>query len=749
MKDSEERPLISIITPVYNGTVAFIRAAFDSLKKQTYGNWEWCVCDDGSTDPAIVSYVRSLSDDKRASVKFLNKNSGISLASNEAVKLASGSVIAFLDFDDELHEDALMEVADIFKNFAADIVYTDEALKYEDRLVEHRKPRFSPHYLLSTNYICHFLAVKKDLFDSIGGFKAGFEGSQDHDLVLRLTNASKRVFHIPKVLYYWRKHSGSFSDVSKSLITAAVSGIKAVSDELRRRGILAEVTNPNGKTHYKIKPTLLNNPQVSIVIATHATDRNINVAIDSIVSKTYYDNYEIVVISDNIDGLKNIYKGDAHVKTIHDKSTDFRLSRKLNSAIRQATGQHIIIMHDDVRITNSDWIEWLLSYSQDPLIGIVGCKILNQNGTVQNFGLAVDSANFISQLFSGLGKDEMGHMGRAVLTQNVSAVPSALMMFKKDVFDKVGGFDENFYGFHFDVDFCIRVKDIGLFNVAIPYCTVTHLGTSTRFKTHGAKTPTLQALDEKIFRTKHAHSLKNGDPYYNPFIISESVLPEQLNQQENKKTFIVQTDIGQTQQYVAKPNKEHSKGLVSYIVPWYQQVPVVIPSLLAQSYTNIEIIIVHDGPIPPEVRKQIEYMGDSRIHLLSTPKRYNDWGHTPRDFGIDILSSNSEAVVFTGVDNYYFPSFTDEVFSPIATSDLIVASYCNMIHNNKNWMPIEVSLDYGKIDCGCFIVRSEAAREFRWGNRASWEDWIFIEKVIKKYGMKRIAKVPRMLYVHN
>jgi len=742
-------PLISIITPVYNGTIEFIQAAYDSVKKQTYTNWEWCVCDDGSTDPAIVSYVRSLSDDKRASVKFLNKNSGISLASNEAVKLASGSVIAFLDFDDELHEDALMEVAAIFKDFAADIVYTDEALKYEDRLVEHRKPRFSPHYLLSTNYICHFLAVKKDLFNSIGGFKAGFEGSQDHDLVLRLTNASKRVFHIPKVLYYWRKHTGSFSDASKSLSTAAVSGIKAVSDELRRRGVVAEVTNPNGKTHYKVKPTTLNNPLISIVIATHATDRNINVAIDSIVSKTNYDNYEIVVISDNIDSLKNIYKGDAHVKTIHDKSTDFRLSRKLNSAIRQAAGQHIIIMHDDVRITDSNWIDWLLSYSQDPLIGVVGCKVLNQNGTVQNFGLAVDSTKFISQLFSGLGKDEMGHMGRAVLTQNVSAVPSALMMFKKDIFDKVGGFDENFYGFHFDVDFCIRVKDIGSFNVAIPYCTVTHLGTSTRFKAHGAKTPALQELDEKIFRTKHAHSLKNGDPYYNPFIVSEASLPEQISSQENKKTFIIQEEIGKTQQHVARPNKEHSKGLVSYIVPWYQQAPVAIPSLLAQSYANIEIIVVYDGPMQSEIRNQIEYIGDSRLHLLSTPKRYNDWGHTPRNFGIDILSEKSEAVVFTGIDNYYFPTFTDEVFDPIATSNLIVASYCNMIHNNKNWNHIDVSLDYGKIDCGCFVVRSEIAREFRWGNRVSWEDWIFIEKVIKKYGMNRIAKIPRMLYIHN
>lgn len=749
MKDSEDRPLISIITPVYNGTIAYIRAAFDSLKKQTYGNWEWCVCDDGSTDPAVVSYVRSLSEDKRASVKFLNKNSGIAVASNEAVKLASGSVIAFLDYDDELHEDALMEVADIFKNFAADIVYTDEALKYEDRLVEHRKPRFSPHYLLSTNYICHFLAVKKDLFNSIGGFRSGFEGSQDHDLVLRLTNASRKVFHIPKILYYWRRHAESFSSVSKGLNIAATNGIKAVSDELRRRGIVAEVTNPGGKTHYKVKPTLLNNPLVSIVIATHAADRNINVAIDSIVNKTIYDNYEIVVISDNIDSLKNIYKGDARIKTIHDKSNDFKLPRKLNSAIKYATGQHIVIMHDDIRITDSNWIEWLLSYSQDPLVGIVGCKILNQNGTVQNFGLAVDSVNFISQLFAGLGKDEMGHMGRAILTQNVSAVPSALMMFKRDVFDRVGGFDENFYGFHFDVDLCIRVKDTGLFNVAVPYCSVTHLGTSTRFKAHGAKTPALQELDKKIFKTKHAHSLKNGDPYYNPFIISESILPEQLNQQENKETFIVQEEIGKTQQHVVKSNKEHSKGLVSYIVPWYQQAPVAISSLLAQSYANIEIIIVYDGPMKPETRRQIEYINDNRIHLLSTPRRHNDWGHTPRNFGIDILSSKSEVVVFTGVDNYYFPTFTEEVFYPIATNDSIVASYCNMIHNNKNWTHVEVSLDYGKIDCGCFMVRSEIAREFRWGSRVSWEDWVFIEKVIKKYGMSRIAKIPRMLYIHN
>ena len=170
---------------------------------------------------------------------------------------------------------------------------------------------------------------------------------------------------------------------------------------------------------------------------------------------------------------------------------------------------------------------------------------------------------------------------------------------------------------------------------------------------------------------------------------------------------------------------------------------------MAQTYDNIEIIIMHDGPLPTSAIVYAESLRDHRIRIYGTEVRYDDWGHTPRDLGIDKLSEKSEAVIFTGVDNYYLPTFTAEVFEPVATNDTVVASYCDMLHNNKNWNKIDARLEYTRIDCGCFLVRSEIAREIRWGNRVSWEDWVFVEKVIKKYGMNHITKIARMLYIHN
>jgi len=563
-----------------------------------------------------------------------------------------------------------------------------------------------------------------------------------------LTNASRRVFHIPKILYYWRRHAGSFSDTSNKLKVAAISGIKAVTDELRRKGMQAEVTNPGGITHYKVKPIITTHPLISIVIASHALDRNINVTFDSILSKTQYDNYEIILVSENTQDLKRIYSENKNIKVVYDKTPEFKLPQKLNIGMIHVAGQHIVIMHDDTHINDEDWIEWLLGFSQDPVVGVVGCKILNTNKTIQSFGLAIDSKILIKPLFQGLSSTDPGNMGRAILTQNVTALPSCLMMFKREVFDKVGGFDEGFYGFHFDIDFCLRVKDTGLVNVAVPYCNATHIGTNTRFRTHGKNTFELQTLDEKLFKTKHVYDLSTGDAYDISSAIPKNIVSITEPQVTTSKINI-QQDSKLNQQQVIQLTRNHSNGLVSFIVPWYEDIPVVIPSLIAQKYQNIEIIVMYDGPAPSFARTYVKSFSNKKLQLYDTPTRYNDWGHTPRNMGIDRLSSKSEAVIFTGIDNYYIPSFTDEIFAPIASNNSIVASYCNMLHNNANWNPVDTRLEYAKIDCGCFIVRSEIAREFRWGNRVSWEDWVFIEKVIKKYGMSKIAKVSRMLYIHN
>ena len=193
---------------------------------------------------------------------------------------------------------------------------------------------------------------------------------------------------------------------------------------------------------------------------------------------------------------------------------------------------------------------------------------------------------------------------------------------------------------------------------------------------------------------------------------------------------------------------KHDK-LVSYIVPWYRQVPVAVFSLLAQTYSNIEIILAYDGVVDVDAARYIQVFNDPKIKFFSTTQRYNDWGHTPRNLGIDKLSVDSTAVVFTGADNYYLPSFTTELISALYQDAQTAAVYCDMLHNGTNWNTVNTRLQYSHIDCGCFMVKPDIAREFRWGNSTSWEDWIFIEKVINKYTISAIKKVSRALYVHN
>jgi len=255
------------------------------------------------------------------------------------------------------------------------------------------------------------------------------------------------------------------------------------------------------------------------------------------------------------------------------------------------------------------------------------------------------------------------------------------------------------------------------------------------------------------------------DPYYSPILVAkqEKILTNTI------KTLMTVKDLSrkitqQPQTIVPKipiperpisPTKKLTYRwnnpfvLVSYIVPWYDQTPTAVVSLLTQTYPNIEIILVHDGPLTSSASQYVKAFNDKRIKLFNTPKRYNDWGHTPRNYAIDKLSPESAAVVLTGADNYYLPSFTLELFSVLCQEPQASATYCDMIHNEKNWTTVVTSLKYAYIDCGCFMVRPEIAKEFRWDNKVSWEDWAFIEKVINKYTEDSIVKIPRALYVHN
>jgi hypothetical protein len=449
----------------------------------------------------------------------------------------------------------------------------------------------------------------------------------------------------------------------------------------------------------------------------------------------------------------------------------FNLPRILNAAIRKVDDNYIIVMHDDILIKKFDWMEWLVGYAQDFAVGAISGKIVDTADKILEFGgvIGLNGEAPPSSMFKGLPVSAPGDFKRALAVQNTSTVFSTLMMFTKDKFNEIGGFDERYNIFNFDVDFCLRLKAKGYLNVILPECQATHLNSGRRLLYHPKNSINNTIHNDKtLFMSQYAQIAEQGDPYYNPILLEkrDKILtntirtlmitkgtPYKIPRSPQVAT-VIPAAPSFAQPAPVPPVKliykwENPYTLISYIIPWYEQVPVSVFSLLAQTYPNIEIILYHDGPLTASATQYSTAFTDRRIKLFNTSKRYNDWGHTPRKEAIEKISPESAAVVFTGTDNYYLPSFTIELFSVLCQDAYMAATYCDMIHNEKNWNTVNTDLKYAYIDCGCFMVRPEVAKEFDWKNKVSWEDWAFIEKIINKYTSHAIKKVPRVLYIHN
>ena len=772
------QPLISIITPTYNPNMQYFEEAVNSVFKQTYQNWEWCICDDGSKDSAFLERLNNLKKSQKIKVYISRKNSGICAATNHAVSMATGSIITFLDHDDELTIDALAEVVYAFNSRDADVVYSDETLKRMDNglLSVHAKPNYSPHYLLATNYICHLLAVKKELFNAVGGIREGFDGSQDHDLVLRLTGATTKIIHIQKSLYLWRIYPGTFSR-TETLNKAIDSGIKAIKEELLRCGFEADVFSIRGESHYDTKIKLKEEFLVSIIIPTPVDSSSIIECVSKILNVTSYKNYKINITSNSKEAIRKkilgVFSGKSdYFNFLENYELPFNFSKSLNKAIKQTDGKYIVLLHDDVMIHTADWLERMIGFAQDPIVGAVTGKILNTSNVITEMGGILGLRGIASSMFRGMPADALGDFARAELTQNTTVTHSSLMMFDIDKYFEISGFDEEYTAYNFDLDFSLRLRINGYFNVILPACRATHFQNGTRTFNYGSSEKiSILSKDEELFLQKHRHLIAKGDPYYNPLFPLKSdylstpqapsapVLIENRPEVRQLPRHVASQRIydskdkpsNNAKSYVPAPRNiaPSTNMLISFIVPWYEQTPVIIPSLLAQTYKNIEIILYHDGPAPKPVTKYIEALNDDRISFYTTPKRYGDWGHTPRNMAIKKLSDKSMATVVTGIDNYYLPSFTRELSDPLYRDAGLIATYCDMIHNGVDWNTVKTRLQYACIDCGCFMVRSTLLHDFGWGNRVDWEDWIFIEKVLNKYGAGKIRKIDRMLYVHN
>jgi len=531
IKTFEYLPLISIITPVYNVDGIWLEKAVGSVIGQVYKNWELCLVDDASTKPHIREMLEECrKKDSRIKVKSLEKNQGISGASNEALALASGDYIGLFDHDDVLSQDALYEVVKLIQEHPdADMIYSDEDhISMKDKRCDpFFKPDWSPDLFLSTMYTCHFGVYRRSLIEDIGGFRKGLEGSQDYDLVLRFTEKTDKIYHIPKILYHWRNIPGSTAVRYEAKGYADVSARKALDDALKRRGIEGEVLSGKFPGFFRIKRKVLGNPKVSIIINAGDCPGILRTCIESIQERTDYDNYEIIVIDNNgKDARTKEYLGSfsnmPKIKTlINEKSSYFSVLN--NFAVQNSDGDYLLFLDADTEVISKEWLTAMLEQAQRKEIGVVGCKLLNKNNTIQHAGLILGLDEI-----DGYTNDEIivyshrrfpeaahGYFGRPHLIHNLSAVTAACMMVRRNIFEDIGGFDEDLTGAFIDIDLCLKIREKGYLIVYTPYSVLYH------YKLAGKCLQRLEKYDRNskdfaYFNARWSSIITRGEPYYNP-----------------------------------------------------------------------------------------------------------------------------------------------------------------------------------------------------------------------------------------
>ena len=532
----------SILMPLYNTPEKFLRQAIESVIDQTYENWELCLADGSDEEHAYVEQVcrEYMDKDKqylrprsslycRILYKKLEKNEGISGNTNACLSLASGNYIALFDHDDVLHPSVLYEYMKVICEKGADYIYCDEATfkgsgTIDDMITLHFKPDYAPDNLRANNYICHFSAFARKLLDGTQLFRSEFDGSQDHDMILRLTSRAKCVVHVPKLLYYWRSHEGSVaSDINaKSYAIEAAKG--AVAAHLTAQGFKNfEITSTKAfETIFQIKYEILGNPKVSIVIPNRDHLEDLSRCISSIVERSTYDNYEIIVIENNscrdevFAYYKEIQKNPA-IRVITYEG-EFNYSRINNLGVAQAGGEYVLLLNNDTAVITPDWIEELLMYAQRGDVGAVGAKLYYEDRTIQHAGvvLGLGAHGTAGHSHYLVDSRNLGYMGRLCYAQNVMAGTGACLMMQKALYEELGGLDETFAVALNDVDLCIRAWKAGRVNVFTPFAELYHYESASRGSDLAGKNAERYEKESALFREKWKELLEQGDPYYNP-----------------------------------------------------------------------------------------------------------------------------------------------------------------------------------------------------------------------------------------
>ncbi|MDY6937654.1 MAG: glycosyltransferase [Cyanobacteriota bacterium] len=525
----DRQPIISIIMPVYNTPEKFLRDAIVSVLNQIYPYWELCIADDASTaehiKPMLEEYAAK---DDRIKLVFRQENGHISRASNSAIEVATGEYIALFDHDDLLTPDALYEMVLLINQHPdADMIYSDEDKADENNNIMHPffKPDWCPDSFLSRMYTCHFGVYRKSIIDEIGGFRVGYEGSQDYDLVLRFTEKTDKIYHVPRILYHWRIHAESTAAGEATVKTYAYEAAKkAIREALQRRGEPGEVLDvPGFFGNYIVRYQIAEPKRVSIIIPTRDLAAMLDRCLESIFTRTTYANYEVIVVDNGSVEPETAALFDRWRQQEPDRFKCFPLDipfnyPKLNNfGVEQATGDYILLLNNDTEITTPDWLEAMVEQAQRDSIGAVGALLLYDDDRIQHAGVIMGIGGIAGHSHRMFPKDTPGYVCQVKTVSNYSAVTGACLMCRRDVFEEVGGLDESLVVAYNDVDFCLKLVDRGYRNVYLPHVVLYHYESKSRGYEDTPEKLARQAKEGAVICQRWRKYVEN-DPCYNPHL---------------------------------------------------------------------------------------------------------------------------------------------------------------------------------------------------------------------------------------
>lgn len=533
-KKFDYRPLFSIAMPVYNVEIKWLEKCIDSVINQTYDNWELCISDDASTAPKIKKCLEAYEKkEPRIKVVFRKENGHISLATNSALEIATGEFIALLDNDDELPPHALFEVVKVLNERPElDVIYSDEdKIDAEgNRFDPHFKADWSPDTLMGNNYISHLGVYRSSIVKSLGGFRKGYEGSQDYDLVLRVTEQipEDHIYHIDKVLYHWRTIPGSTASSGEAKSYIYDSGVKALTDALNRRGIKGTVRPGLISGFYEVTYEVLQEELVSVIIPTKNGYDDLKLCVDSIIEKTSYPNYEII-IADNgstdpkMQELFAEYKKQLDERFIVELiDIPFNYSRINNLATEKASGKYLLFLNNDTEVIEPNWMTTMVSYAQFDRIGCVGAKLYYPDDTTQHAGVLVGIGGVAGHALNNYDRTHCGYFGRLVIDVNYLAVTAACMMVKAADFKAVNGFDETLEVAFNDVDLCLKIYELGRYNVYAHQVELYHFESKSRGYEDTPEKQKRFAGEIKKMQDKWPAYIAH-DPFYNDNLTKEGI----------------------------------------------------------------------------------------------------------------------------------------------------------------------------------------------------------------------------------